>query len=476
MSTDTDVASLVARIFSDIRDEMDSIVNSADIQGLAAALECAAPGLETSAGQGGQQQQHERGEFTDVAETPILQLHGRTYSTEVGYYDDPLPNPEYKLPEVLPDIDLDQQHSRIGTAEAIPVMLFRVQEQGYSGGEEHQQPVQPCSTSRRSLVALPAVSPRAVPDCNAPFAEGPCRTLTTESEIDADAQGPMLVMPGAHCGAAAGSPSAHDHIQPDLPITGLQAVDAGNRRFLCPPMRLSPADVVTIEELMGSPRSIAAALAAQAQHSRDSTVAGLERTSTAPTLTTTLAADDAIDWGTSGEEVSVKVATSHFSHGDLWGKPVTGSKQQILASSTMADSSSCGTEPQQGHSRGSINNAQPCAAVKPADLNTAISRSVQGHPGARQNPRSITAAAQPPDSSSSSSDGGRSNVPLASGENSRIFTSHAAPATARAVTVAAAVDGDSSSPVKVSDGATYFEVTRLSTHGICRAWHVALHQ
>eukprot|EP00775_Hariotina_reticulata_P012460 gene12460-12595_t len=459
--TDSDVASLVARIFSDIREEMDSIVDSADIQGLAAALR-AAPRFDATAGQTVQPQQQECDLFAEVAETPILQLHGRTYSTAVGYYDDPLPTPEYKLPEVLPDEDITSQPNLVSTAEATPVMLFRIQEQGYSG-EDLQPPVQPCSPSRRAAGNNPvALALRAVSDCNAPSAEGPCRTLTTDCEDDAVGEDLMLGMPGADCNAAAASPLAQDDNQLDPPIIGLKVADAGTELFPPLSVRLSPTDVVSIEELMGSPRSIAAALAAKAQHSRGSTTAGLDILSTTLASLTTSAAHNATDWGTTGEEVSARVATSHLAYEDLWDQPVTGCTQLTKAISIATDSRSMSADPWHVQSRGGTIQTKFNEAAEQAEVNAAINSLDQGNPRQHQD-LDLTGTVQLPvrDGGASSSGGAPSGeAAVANGGTSRIFKPQAAAATARAITVAPAADGVPSGPVQD----TFARLYRLGVH------------
>lgn len=105
------ITRLVSRVFSDIRHDMDEIINSATLESLEALARSAQQSGSTSAAASQQA----------VAQA-ILQLHGRTQSESPGYYDYELPNPILKLPEVpelaglstLQDALVTQQEAIVG--------------------------------------------------------------------------------------------------------------------------------------------------------------------------------------------------------------------------------------------------------------------------------------------------------------------------------------------------------------------------
>jgi len=154
------IARLVSRVFSDIRHEMDEIINTATLESLEA--------LARSAQQSGSTSGASAAASRQAVAQAILQLHGRTQSESPGYYDYELPNPILKLPEVpelaslstLQDALVTQQDAIVGPGAQAAADADAEAEAGDASIRDSMA----CSTveSAEAAAAVPGTNPSHV--------------------------------------------------------------------------------------------------------------------------------------------------------------------------------------------------------------------------------------------------------------------------------------------------------------------------
>jgi hypothetical protein len=144
------IADIVAKAFIEIKEDMDRIVNSGDVQSPASTLSAHAAG-------------------TSEEQLPAVQLgHGRTFSELPGYDDIELPDLEYWMPEALQSVESPSLGSPVAApagssaAEAYGISVRRTYATDATGSREpsfnlRQQQQHP--GSQGSPVALAACSP-----------------------------------------------------------------------------------------------------------------------------------------------------------------------------------------------------------------------------------------------------------------------------------------------------------------------------
>ncbi|KAF6257813.1 hypothetical protein COO60DRAFT_1460964 [Scenedesmus sp. NREL 46B-D3] len=157
----TAIADIVAKAFTELKEDMDRIVNSGEVQSPAGTLPAGAAGASEE-------------------QLPAVQLgHGRTCSESPGYDDVELPDLEYSMPEALQSMDVPSPGSLAAApaassaAEGCGISVHRTYATNAAGSRDPSFTLQQQQSSTRG-------SPTAL------AANGPCNIFATDSPPLAD--------------------------------------------------------------------------------------------------------------------------------------------------------------------------------------------------------------------------------------------------------------------------------------------------